>query len=281
MIAIRLFSRIALLLALLVMPMTAPALAQVDDATLTPLVDALAPGNFRDREAAARALAATEDPRAVPVLETLLAGELYAVKETGKVVFYAGGKATDPVSGAEVGEFGSRDVEKVKVNNGLRRNLRTIIGQMTLMSDDPGIRLGAAQQVLRSAEPDNLELLDTALAAETDAGVRSVMETARAAIILKTEAPIDERLAAIATVEANGGRDAIGILTAALATAPEELKPELQSAVDTINRNQAVWGVAQNVWYGLSLGSVLLLAAIGLAITFGVMGSSTWPMARW
>ena len=28
----------------------------------------------------------------------------------------------------------------------------------------------------------------------------------------------------------------------------------------------------QNAWYGLSLGSVLLLAAIGLAITFGVMG---------
>ena len=34
----------------------------------------------------------------------------------------------------------------------------------------------------------------------------------------------------------------------------------------------ALWGAAQNVWYGISLGSVLLLAAIGLAITFGVMG---------
>lgn len=272
MIAIRLLSRIALFIALLCGPLTGPALAQVDDATLTPLVDALAPGNFREREAAARALAATEDPRAVPVLETLLAGELYAVEATGKVVFYADGKATDPVTGSAVGEFASSDLEKVKVNNGLRRNLRTIIGQMTLMSDDPATRLGAAQQVLRSAEPDNLELLDTALAAETDAGVRAVMQTARAAIILKTDAPIEERLAAVAQVEANGGRDAIGILTAALANAPEELRPELQSAVDTINRNQAVWSVAQNVWYGLSLGSVLLLAAIGLAITFGVMG---------
>lgn len=273
MIAIRLLSRIALFLALVAGPLTTgPALAQVDDATLTPLVDALAPGNFRDREAAARALAATEDPRAVPVLETLLAGELYAVEATGKVVFYADGKATDPVTGSEVGEFASSDLEKVKVNNGLRRNLRTIIGQMTLMSDDPATRLGAAQQVLRSAEPDNLELLDTALSAETDAGVRAVMQTARAAIILKTDAPLEERLTAVAQVEANGGRDAIGILTAALANAPEELRPELQSAVDTINRNQAVWSVAQNVWYGLSLGSVLLLAAIGLAITFGVMG---------
>ena len=39
-----------------------------------------------------------------------------------------------------------------------------------------------------------------------------------------------------------------------------------------IERARALWEVGQNVWYGLSLGSVLLLAAIGLAITFGVMG---------
>src|SRR5690606_12132354 len=37
-------------------------------------------------------------------------------------------------------------------------------------------------------------------------------------------------------------------------------------------RHLQLLDVAQNVWYGVSLGSVLLLAAIGLAITFGVMG---------
>ena len=45
--------------------------AQTDDATLTTLVNALSPGNFKDREAAAKALGATEDPRAVPVLQTV------------------------------------------------------------------------------------------------------------------------------------------------------------------------------------------------------------------
>ena len=34
----------------------------------------------------------------------------------------------------------------------------------------------------------------------------------------------------------------------------------------------SLWEAVQNAWYGISLGSVLLLAAIGLAITFGVMG---------
>ena len=49
----------------------------------------------------------------------------------------------------------------------------------------------------------------------------------------------------------------------------------MQSAKDgvaTIESDLAMWATVQNAWYGLSLGSVLLLAAIGLAITFGVMG---------
>lgn len=264
---------LAILLALVLsslLPVSAQA--QTADATLTPLVNALAPGNFKDREAAAKALGATGDQRAVPVLQALIEGELYATKADGKVVLLEGSAATDPVTGAALGDIAKADLDKVKVNNGLRRALRTIIGQMTLLSPDKAVRLSAAQSVLRDANPDNLELLDGALAAETDTEVKTVMQTARAAIILKTDAPMTEKAAAAETVAANAGRDAVTILTGALAGAPDELKPVIQNAIDSLGRTQAVWGVAQNVWYGISLGSVLLLAAIGLAITFGTMG---------
>ncbi len=267
-----LFRLLAFLLVLLPGLAALPASAQTDDAALTVLVDALAPGNFRDREAAATALSATGDPRGVPVLQTLLEGNLFARKSDGKVVFFDGSTATDPVTGESLGTLASSDLDKVKVNNGLRRDLRTLIGQMTLLSDVAAVRLSAAQSVLRDANPDNLELLDGAIAEETDATIRRVMETARAAIILKTDAGFSEKEAAVAIVAANAGRDAPTILTAALAGAPEELRPAIQDAIDTLARNQAAWNVAQNVWYGLSLASVLLLAAIGLAITFGVMG---------
>jgi urea transport system permease protein len=274
MIAKRLIQLVALFLALALSSF--PATAQVDDATLKPLVDALAPRNFKDREAAAAALAATEDPRAVPVLNTLLSGDLYVVKATGQVVFVKAAGAslalTDPVTGAAAGEIAKGDAEKIKVNNGLRRGLRTIIGQMTLLSDDRGVRLSAAQSVLRDANPDNLELLQSAIAAETDPQIKTVMESAEAAIILKTDATIEAKRAAVEKVAARGGRDAINTLTAALANAPEELKPTIEASIAALNNTQAAWGVAQNVWYGVSLGSVLLLAAIGLAITFGVMG---------
>ena len=271
--ASKLISLIALLLAL---AFSLPAHAQTDDAALTTLVDALAPGNFKEREAAAAALAATGDPRAVPVLQTLLDGELYVIEATSQVVFVAtsgaGFKATDPVTADELGEFAKADVDKVKVNNGLRRALRTLIGQMTLLSEDRSIRLNAALSVLRDANPDNLELLDSALAAETDAEIKTIMEVARAAIILKTDASIEDKTAAAQRIADWGGREAITILNGALAGAPDELRPAIQSSIDSLMRTRAVWDVAQNVWYGISLGSVLLLAAIGLAITFGVMG---------
>jgi urea transport system permease protein len=198
------------------------------------------------------------------------------VKATGQVVFVKAAGAslalTDPVTGAAAGEIAKGDAEKIKVNNGLRRGLRTIIGQMTLLSDDRGVRLSAAQSVLRDANPDNLELLQSAIAAETDPQIKTVMESAEAAIILKTDATIEAKRAAVEKVAARGGRDAINTLTAALANAPEELKPTIEASIAALNNTQAAWGVAQNVWYGVSLGSVLLLAAIGLAITFGVMG---------
>ncbi|MET3924660.1 urea ABC transporter permease subunit UrtB [Devosia sp. 2618] len=272
----RFLQRIALFL-VLVCSIAPPAYAQLPDVELTPLVDALAPGNFKDRETAIAALVTTEDPRVVPILEVLLNGELYFDKTSGKVVFTAApsgkGAISDPITGAELPALTEDGLDKVKVNNGLRRVLRTAIGQMTLLSDDPRTRLSAAQSVLRDADPANLELLDSAIAEEPDANIKRVMEQARAVILLKSpDASLEDKTAAVPVVQAIGGRDALNTLTTALATAPAELQPAIQSAITGLARDRAVWDVAQNVWFGISLGSVLLLAAIGLAITFGVMG---------
>jgi urea transport system permease protein len=273
--ATSLLRTVALFLALILG--LAPALAQTADNELTMLVDALAPGNFKDREAAIGALVATGDPRAVPVLEVLLEGELYFDEASGKVVFTAApsgkGTVSDPVTAAELPALADVKLDKVKVNNGLRRVLRTAIGQMTLLSDSPVIRLSAAQSILRDADPAQRELLESAIAVETDARIKHVMEQARAVIILKTpDALLEDWQAAIPLVQSIGGRDALNTLTTALTAAPDTVKPAIQSAIDGLARDRAVWDVAQNVWFGISLGSVLLLAAIGLAITFGVMG---------
>ena len=272
MMAIRLLRLIVVLVAslLLAVPHAIGA-----DATAAQ-VDALGQGGFPEREAAVNALVATGDARVVVVLQALTDGTLYVRKSDSKVVIGAkasGGLALKgPLDGTDLGTVASGDVDKIKVNNGLRGKIRTAIGQMTLLSTDRTVRLSAAQSVLKTADPGTLELLKKALAAETDPQIKLVMELAEAVIILKTDAPAEDKKAAIALVTSHGDRDALTVLSTTLATAPDELKPDIQAGIDAINRQLQLWDVAQNLTYGLSLGSVLLLAAIGLAITFGVMG---------
>ncbi|MEP7241915.1 MAG: urea ABC transporter permease subunit UrtB [Devosia sp.] len=270
--ATRLLRLIAFLTACLFLAL--PAAAQTAD--LVGLVDALGQGSFPQREAAINALAATGDARAVPVLQALSDGNLYVRKSDTKVVFAAkagdGFALKDPLDQSDLGAAAKDDLDRIKVNNSLRGKIATAIGQMTLLSADRDTRLSAAESILKTADPATLELLKKALAAEADPQIKSVMELAEAVIVLKTDAPIEDKKAAIALVASHGDRDALTVLTTNLATVPDELKPDIQAGIDTINRALQLWSVAQNLIYGASLGSVLLLAAIGLAITFGVMG---------
>ena len=98
------------------------------------------------------------------------------------------------------------------------------------------------------------------------------MEQARAATLLETDVEGDAFAEAVATIAARGDRTALSILSSARGGASEAQLAILDAGLAQINQSLAIWNVGQNVWYGISLGSVLLLAAIGLAITFGVMG---------
>ncbi|MDP8917271.1 MAG: urea ABC transporter permease subunit UrtB, partial [Pseudomonadota bacterium] len=100
-----------------------------------------------------------------------------------------------------------------------------------------------------------------------------VLASARAAILLsKSDAPLAERLAAVDTLKARGDQDALALLSTLPAAAQPELAEAAGKAAESIRTRLAFWSEVRNVWYGVSLGSVLLLAAIGLAITFGTMG---------
>ncbi|GGE02938.1 urea ABC transporter permease subunit UrtB [Rhizobium anhuiense] len=241
------------------------------------LVDALGTGGFPEREAAIKALVASKDAHVSQILQQLSDGLLYVNSEEGGPVLVQGGTEdeptfSDPITGEAVADLDPDMMSKVRINNSVRTLIGTIMSQLTLLSPDRGARLAAAQGLLKDADPANLDLLNSALADEKDAEIKSTMEAARAVMVLKGDVSAAEKKAAIDTVAARGGRDALTILTTALTTAPEDLKPVIQAHISSINRSLALWDIVQNVWYGLSLGSVLLLAAIGLAITFGVMG---------
>ncbi|MBL8588947.1 MAG: urea ABC transporter permease subunit UrtB, partial [Methylobacteriaceae bacterium] len=138
-------------------------------------------------------------------------------------------------------------------------------------------RLAAAKSVMKARDAAALPALQAALARESDPRVRLAFEQARAAIVaLRAEAGEAERLAAIEILRARADQEARTALAAVSAAAQglnqAAVKAAADSAIRNIDSRLVLWSHAQNVWYGVSLGSVLLLAAIGLAITFGVMG---------
>jgi len=252
----------------------APALA--DPGSLAARIEALALGDFTAKEAIVNELAARGDPAAAPALRALGDGDLQIRKADGKIVIAvrAGNalRAVDPATGEDLGAIDRAELDRIRINNTLRRALRAAVGSLTLLSSDPAVRRRAADAVFRSRDPGALDTLDEAIAAETDSGIRRLMEQARAAAILQVDRPEAEKLAAIRVIADRGGQEGRSILTALEASAEGEVKRQATAALALLEQSLAMWGAAQNVWYGLSLGSVLLLAAIGLAITFGVMG---------
>ena len=246
-------------------------------ADLPALVGGLTTGSFGDRETAIGALAASGDARAAPVLEALAAGQLYVRKSDNAVLI---GKPdgnqlalTEAITGKPAGSGSEAGLDRVRVNNRLRGIIEAAVGSLTLMSPDPRVRRSAAEALFKRRDASSLGALDAALAAEKDPRIKRSMSEARAASVLASDAPTAQKLEAIALVRARADRDSLGVLVAAASSATDpEVKAAATAAAGAVRQTLAAWEAAQNVWYGISLGSVLLLAAIGLAITFGTMG---------
>jgi len=251
--------------------------AQADDDAIRATISRFADSkNFRETEQIVRDLAATGDVRVERSLSALSDGNL-SFRKSDKQVFIAperGQTATlfDPLTGEAAGEEPKGGFTKVKVNNSLRRAIRDVISGLTLASPDPVVRLAAARTMFIAPDAANLEALDVAIAAESVASVKTSLEAARASTILVSDAPDAAKLDAIALLGKRGDRETLSLLTGFAARSQGEVQVAAQRAIDSIGKSLAIWDIGQNIWYGISLGSVLLLAAIGLAITFGVMG---------
>ena len=217
---------------------------------------------------------ASGNARAAAIITALQEGRLLFSAESKRIFI---GEPPDRLSDAATGEpvAGSppADLAPVRLNNRLRRIVEATLGSLTLMAPDPGKRLEAAQAVLRSKDANALPALDQAIAKESDARVKQALIEARAAVVLYLDGASDaDKIEAIDQISRRGDQEALGLLGGLPANASAPVKKAAADAIASIQSSLAIWTAVQNTWYGLSLGSVLLLAAIGLAITFGVMG---------
>ncbi|MEO8040111.1 MAG: urea ABC transporter permease subunit UrtB [Betaproteobacteria bacterium] len=222
-------------------------------------------------------LGALASPEAFAILNALNEQRLY-VEPSGRVlVLDEDDRASDPLTGDKLDL--PEDAESITVNNRLRRELESALAGLRLFSTDPKVRLRAAQELQQNAGPAQLPLLAKALGKETDPTVRDLLGMAVATVNLKSE-DATKRRQAVETLADTTNASVRPVLAAMIAPRQDGTFAEPDAGVraavvDTlarIDRHLLIVEWAGNLFYGVSLASVLLLAALGLAITFGLMG---------
>ena len=270
--ATRLLAALLFLVALL-LALPRPAAAD----PFADLVARLGSESFADKEAAVAGLGALGDARAIVVLQALSEGKL-AVTAEGKRVVIAEQEGdryrlTDAASGEALGTAKSDAVDRVLVNNRLRGSIESALSGLQIFSRDPQQRLAAARDAGKTATPRMAATLEKALASETVPEVKAAIAASLNVIKLRTGTP-EERIKAIAGFADAMDPDVRSMLldVAAAPDATPEVRAAAEAAAKRIGTKLKFVELGGNIVQGISLGSVLLLAAIGLAITFGLMG---------
>jgi urea transport system permease protein len=251
---------------------SAPAVAE----DFAALVGGLAGDSFADKEKAVVALGTLGDPRAISILQALADGRLFKGGDRRAAVATTEGGTTkfrDAATGADISDTGQPSFSRIILNNRLRGAIEGALGALTLFSSDPVARLAAAQDALRHPSAEEAALLEKAIAAEQNSDIRAAMQQSLAAARLVSGSK-HERLAAIRALSTTTDPQIRNLLEEFRASpgADPELRKAADAALASVGNRLWLVGLAANLFQGISLGSVLLLAAIGLAITFGVMG---------
>ena len=265
-----------------------PVLGQTtDDSGFLSTIGELREADFPDKEAIVERLTQGAHSSTRVVLTAFLEDRLYFRNDDQKVVVVksvenepANLDLIDPVSLKDAGSIPADQVTKIGTNNRLRRVLRTTIARFGLGNPSAAVRLEAVQDMLRSPDEGNVSLLRERAETETDPKVKKAIAAGLALADLESSTDPQTRLNAVATLAGSLNPDVRNKLATLIEKSAdgtfvepdEKVRLAAGAAVRTIDDWRAFYAAIETLFFGLSLGSVLVLVAIGLAITFGVMG---------
>ena len=264
---------LCVLIALLCL-MSAPVRAQTLDKDF---VNGLASDDSDKRIDTVDKLGTLGTPEAFKILNALNSGHLDATPDGQVLIVGEDSIAHDPITDAVVPLPDGSDT--VEINNRLRRHIDSALDASRLFSSDTAVRLQAAKEMQASPDPAQRDLLQKALAQEKSPDVAEPLRLALASIDLHgSTAQI--RMQAARALAGSSNASLVPVLTAMLVKNPDgsyvepdaDVRSALADTLNSIQRRLTTLEWAGNVFYGISLASVLLLAALGLAITFGLMG---------
>ncbi len=248
-------------------------------------------GELRDADYSAKAtiigrLSDSGHPSTSAVLTALMEDRLYFRNSDQKIFIVKAADADpyaliDPATLKDAGTAPTDSVTAIGTNNSLRGLLRTTVARFALASPDTSVRLDAVREMAKSLDEGNIAALRARLPAETNSGVKNEIATDLALAALDgADTDSKARLDAISTLSHSVSQDVRNRLALLLNKNPdggfvennEEVRKAAASAVTSIDGWRNFYAGVETLFFGLSLGSVLVLIAIGLAITFGVMG---------
>ncbi len=258
--------------------LAAPAARAQETPDLAQLVRGLGDNDPEKVAQAISALGQRGDAAALPALDALYDDRLRVGPDGAVFLLEEKTRAlVRPLDGAPVAPAPA-PLRSGEMNNQIRRAIGPVIAQLRLRAPDRGIRLAAAEELSRRGGESVLPLLRAALAQETDSGVKDALSLglARSDLQLGDKA---RKLAALSVLQDLGTGEVRPELEALLlqtggrfAEPDPDLRKAADAALSSILGRERWVSAAGHVIYGLSLASVFLFAALGLAITFGVMG---------
>jgi urea transport system permease protein len=251
------------------MPLVAFAALSADD--LAPL----AADDFDAKSAAIDKLIANADAPSIAVLNALSDGSLVAT-DAGKVLIQTDNGNKDPLTNKIVE---APDAQPVTLNNLLRSKVSGAVSGLQLASPDIATRRAAIDELLKNADPSIKPLVDKARAKETDPALKKRLDTLWATTALHDTDP-NKRFEAVQLVAARHDLDMNELLRPIVVKNADgtfnepdaRVRAAAQAGIEELNSIQRRGEIVGTIFAGLSLGSVLLLAALGLAITYGLIG---------
>jgi urea transport system permease protein len=213
--------------------------------------------------------AAQPDPARQPLLDALQQGRL--AQDSSKQAFI---QAADQFIAAEGALQPASPPKKLQLNNRLRGLVANAQASQQLLASEPQLRLAAAQQLQKTAQPAQLSLLNARVASETDEAVRAALALALANLQLVDSDPA-VRLQAVRLLGDTGeplARTRLEALLEGNSETDANVRTAAETSLAQVKRRLLLGELLGQAFSGLSLGSILLLAALGLAITFGLLG---------
>jgi urea transport system permease protein len=254
------------------------------DASFLSTLGELREASYSDKGSIAERLSQTGHPSVRAVLTAFMEDRLYYRNSDRKVFIVKTTDADpltliDPLSLKNAGSASADSMTQIGTNNGLRSVLRETVAHFSLSSPEAAVRLEAVREMSKSLDDKTVALLRARLAVETNSGVRKEIATALALAALDGS-DTKARLEAIATLKQSVSQDVRNRVALVLDKSSDggfvekdaNLRQAAAAAVETIDHWRTFYSGIQTLFFGLSVGSVLVLIAIGLAITFGVMG---------